>query len=785
MVTRARLKRGFRVAAIAVLVSSCAAACGAKNGGVGTSASSGSPLNANTPAELATAGGEGSAGHARAPAPADALPPGAERFVAAMRRSDWQTAYDELTRLPESERKRPELRFALGVAARYSGHADVSVAALAGLEAELPVLAHEIREHWAHAAAVTGPYDAAAAILLASERAENILTAARAMLRAEKHAEARMACDKAVRAAQKSKRRDAEREARVFRAELMKRAGDKHGAAAELTWALRAQPSRGKEFLAELEGLGAAMSVDDRIAMLEANASRATLDATLAELDGIAKAHPAKRDAVVLARARALRKSHESARAVAELERAAKKLPKPAAAEARYQAARALASSGRLDEAIAHYQALAAAGGAHGERAAVRRAELLLQAGRYVEAAAAHGQLARRFKKSPKAASASYGRALALLSGGQAKSAKKELALLKKGAHDPSHAATLAELEGLAALRAGDRAGAAAIWRDVVRTQPLSWAALCAHARLVELGGGELPPLIAPRDDATPGPLVVTMPEAPRLLASLGLDAAAEARLRAMEDEVARLHPGRENEALCTLYAELAPARRRHQIGTRGASYELLRREPGAGQRWAWQCAYPGPWRELVLRAETERLVPHGLVHAVMRQESAFEPLATSPVGARGLMQLMPGTAREAAGELSLLGQPPLLGQPALPGQPDGASGHSDDYFVRPDVNIAIGAFYLGKLLRTFDGSLPLAVASYNAGPHAVSGWLAGSDRDADVWVARIPYRETRHYVAHVLSNLARYEYLSGGVEAVSRVSLRLPARSSVKDGDY
>jgi soluble lytic murein transglycosylase len=92
-------------------------------------------------------------------------------------------------------------------------------------------------------------------------------------------------------------------------------------------------------------------------------------------------------------------------------------------------------------------------------------------------------------------------------------------------------------------------------------------------------------------------------------------------------------------------------------------------------------------------------------------------------------------------------------------------------------VNLRLGAFYIAKLLRMFQGNVGLAAAAYNAGPRAVSHWLeASGGADLDVWVARIPYDETRNYVARVLQNLSRYQWLEGGDGGVTPVSLALPA---------
>jgi soluble lytic murein transglycosylase len=131
-------------------------------------------------------------------------------------------------------------------------------------------------------------------------------------------------------------------------------------------------------------------------------------------------------------------------------------------------------------------------------------------------------------------------------------------------------------------------------------------------------------------------------------------------------------------------------------------------------------------------------------------------------------MQLMPATARRAAAEV------------ALPLEPD------PEHVNRPDVNVRLGAFYLGKLMKSFNGSVVLSAAAYNAGPHAVEQWLrSGTELDADLWVARIPYRETRNYVMRVMGNLARYQWLAGGTGAVTPIDLALPRESAIGDDAY
>ena len=136
------------------------------------------------------------------------------------------------------------------------------------------------------------------------------------------------------------------------------------------------------------------------------------------------------------------------------------------------------------------------------------------------------------------------------------------------------------------------------------------------------------------------------------------------------------------------------------------------------------------------------------MVHAISRQESQFDTKAMSRVGARGLMQLMPGTARDTAGKL---GMPYDLGR--LTGD--------------PQYNVTLGSFFFGNLLDSFAGSHVLAVAAYNAGPGNVRKWLAqnGDPRmpgvDVIDWIEAIPFSETRGYVQRVLENAVVYDALN------------------------
>jgi len=133
------------------------------------------------------------------------------------------------------------------------------------------------------------------------------------------------------------------------------------------------------------------------------------------------------------------------------------------------------------------------------------------------------------------------------------------------------------------------------------------------------------------------------------------------------------------------------------------------------------------------------------MVHAIARQESEFDETRTSHAGARGLMQLMPGTAREQAGKL-------------------GMSYMSANLTGDPQYNIQLGDGYFARMMDYYGGSYPLAVAAYNAGPGNVNKWLRanGDPRNGNIdwlqWIERIPIFETKNYVQRVLENAVVYE---------------------------
>ena len=154
-----------------------------------------------------------------------------------------------------------------------------------------------------------------------------------------------------------------------------------------------------------------------------------------------------------------------------------------------------------------------------------------------------------------------------------------------------------------------------------------------------------------------------------------------------------------------------------------------------------WRMAYPTVYIPKIRRYADPHVDPF-LVAGIIREESLYNPKALSPVGAMGLMQLMPETATRVAHRLGL-----------------GPVNRED--LLKGDVNVRLGVAYVGELLRDYKGNLIRAVAAYNAGPDAVNRWIARfGDRDPDEFVELISYRETRRYVKRVITSYRIYHTL-------------------------
>jgi soluble lytic murein transglycosylase len=153
------------------------------------------------------------------------------------------------------------------------------------------------------------------------------------------------------------------------------------------------------------------------------------------------------------------------------------------------------------------------------------------------------------------------------------------------------------------------------------------------------------------------------------------------------------------------------------------------------------------PFKNAVLARTNQIGLDPAYVYGLIRQESRFIMDAKSHVGASGLMQVMPATARWTAKKIGLTDFQP-------------------QQITQRDTNIAIGTGYLKLVLDSFGGSMPMAAAAYNAGPNRPRTWRGQSGApvlEAAIWAENIPFNETRDYVKKVLSNTTNYAALISG----------------------
>jgi soluble lytic murein transglycosylase len=308
------------------------------------------------------------------------------------------------------------------------------------------------------------------------------------------------------------------------------------------------------------------------------------------------------------------------------------------------------------------------------------------------------------------------------------KTALKHFIKLQAGAESRTDGARAAYWIGRSYEALGDKAKAKAAYRDAAQVPTVFYGQLARE----ELGlGGQ--------------PITIT-----------GGQPSAAAQARVDNDEVMRAfqmvaQTGRNRELNMFLWSlssrfktrdEMSAAAR--NVSTVGGPATAVRFAKLAGQKgididyWAYPTKAMPDWRQIGPPVE------RALVYGLSRQESEFDPTAGSRVGAQGLMQLMPGTAKLVAKQYGL---------------PYVAAKLTGD----PAYNVRLGAAHLGDLIQDFNGSYILTLAAYNAGPRRSLEWVEehGDPRSGRVdpidWVEMIPFTETRNYVQKVMQNLHVY----------------------------
>ncbi|QRN93278.1 transglycosylase SLT domain-containing protein [Archangium violaceum] len=297
----------------------------------------------------------------------------------------------------------------------------------------------------------------------------------------------------------------------------------------------------------------------------------------------------------------------------------------------------------------------------------------------------------------------------------------------------------------------GDAKGAADLFEQLAVEHPATYYGLMARAMLGSLEPARLK-RVEPQLDFTrqerrdPWPMHAgAMEKDPHFTAAvelmrLGFPEAVSSELLAVNRS--NLPP--ENVRLLVLMLARAGDERAAHAVARVALRRDLSGRITPETRPVWEVAYPNAFRELIEKHTSAAGVEPDLLQALMREESALDPKALSWAGALGLTQLMPSTAQAVARQLKL-------------------KKVTNQSLLEPDVNIKLGAHYLGSLVKRFSGHTPFAVGGYNAGPLAIDRWRA--DRPGmplDAWVEEVPIAETRGYIKRVLRSYNTYQLLYG-----------------------
>ena len=452
-------------------------------------------------------------------------------------------------------------------------------------------------------------------------------------------------------------------------------------------------------------------------------------------ITGFARAFAAKvgTDADRAAYGDALFASDRYREAAAQYARVAQ--PRSLAASTAYKRGRALLRAG---DAAAARTALARAARTYAsEREAAADALYLLgdiatDAGDDVQARAHDRAVAERYPGTDPAPTAHFRAAMIAWVRGDVRVARQELdALVRR--HAGSDERNAAEYwAGRAWLRTGNADSARARWRAIIARDPFSYYAMTSARRLGE-------PVPAPAQ--APGEFV--------RFASIDSAIGRAAMLDRLGMNVEERHE----------YDGLVEQADSGERALATASALLARGRPASAIRIAWRAmergaprdsramrlAYPVVHESTLVAEARRRDLDRALVAALIRQESSFEPRATSPVGARGLMQLMPRVGEQIARTARF-----PVWDPAL--------------LYDPDVNMRLGTAHLAGLLKRDDeATLVRSLAAYNAGGSRVRRWNARAGvSDPEVFIERIPYVETRDYVRIVLRNRELYRSLYG-----------------------
>lgn len=404
--------------------------------------------------------------------------------------------------------------------------------------------------------------------------------------------------------------------------------------------------------------------------------------------------------------------------------------PADLAAAARYQRARALLALGRRDVARSALRDITTRFplDTTSASALLLLADLATDDNRDADARSAYLSLAKRFPRARHAPVALFKAGLIAYIGGDYKSASNELDSIVSLYPDADDALAAAYWSGRSWKALGDTASANRRWRGLIAKEGGSYYSVQSAKRLGVT-------LLADKSLEDNYPKVDDVDAATRRIAILkdfGMDTEARFEQDYLFDNAAK-SPER---LVATAHALAGTDQSTRSINLGRRAVDSV--GPSAQN---YRLVYPVLVREELIASSKQNGLDPALVASLIRQESNFNPRATSPVGARGLMQLMPPVGRTLA-------------------KSKGIPGYTDESLYDPVVNIRLGTTHLSSLFRR-TSNLEQVLAAYNAGQSRVARWLQkkGSD-DPEVFAERIPFVETRDYVRSIVRNRAFYSTL-------------------------
>ena len=404
--------------------------------------------------------------------------------------------------------------------------------------------------------------------------------------------------------------------------------------------------------------------------------------------------------------------------------------PAPLAAAARYQRARAMLALGQREQARAALRQITTTypSDTSAASALLLLADLATDDNRDAAARTTLQSLATRYPRSRHAPAALFRAGIIAYVAKDFRTAANELDSVFTLYPNASDALAAGYWSGRAWMERGDTAAANTRWRRLLAREPASYYSAKSAQRLGI-------PLLADTTRTNSYPVIPAVTDAMTRIAILR-DFGMDTELRFEQDALYAAAGESPERLVATAYAlsgtdqssrSMAQGRRAvTEVGPSAQNYRLV---------------YPVLVRESLTEYSKANGLDPALVASLIRQESAFNPKARSPVGALGLMQLMPSVGRNLA-------------------RSQGIQGYTDESLFDPAINIRLGTRHLSGLFRR-TSQLERVLAAYNAGESRVARWInKGGASDPEMFTERIPFVETRDYVRAIVRNRAFYSAL-------------------------